>query len=350
MHIVKIYFIVLIAALSVFFTSCNDSNGPTVTNSGGNSLKGAYIFYYSSASSSDYAFYDAAKDSVTDFVFTSNNPGIKMNVNPGEMKLNSDRKLYATTLGIPGQQGTIYKIDPVSNNIEDSLRFGNQPDGFAINNSRIVIANSLSTNIAVLDLDFNVIRDTVEVSGNPVNVLYGYNKYIITRKLTNAEPSAAFVDQINFNVTKQFFSTVPVSAIYNVNGIFISCDQNKNVYRIDPETYTVIDSFAVSTIYSSIGTLVFKTQSSFFAVAGNKEIWLATLNSGTFTFTNIFPSSIDINIGAIAYEPNANEVYFTSYTGSTGSVLYVIDGSSGSIKRFKSLAGVGSKSIVFRYF
>jgi len=259
---------ILTFALTLF--GCNDSTGPTITNNGGNALAGAYILYYSSATGTDYAYYDAVKDSVTDFVFSSNNPGVKLNVNPGEMKLNSDRKLYITTLGIPGNNGTIYKIDPLTNNVTDSLRFGSQPNGYAINNNRIVAANSGSTNVTVLDLDFNIIKDTVEVGSNPANVLYGFNKYIVSRNTLNNERSAAFVDEINYGVTKLFYPYVPVQAIYNVNGIFISTNLNKIIYRVDPGTITTLDSFSVPTIFSSLDKLVFKTQNSFYVVAGGK--------------------------------------------------------------------------------
>lgn len=345
-----IYTIILTATLSIFITACNDSTGPTVTNNGGNALAGAYILYYSSATSTDYAYYDAVNDSVTDFVFTSNNPGVKLNVNPGEMKLNSDRKLYITTLGIPGNNGTIYKIDPLTNYVIDSLRFGSQPNGFAINNDRIVAANSGSTNVTVLDLDFNIIKDTIEVGSNPANVLYGYNKFIITRQTLNNEPSAAFIDEISYGVTKLFYSAVPVSAIYNVNGIFISTNNNRNVYRVDPESIMTIDSFAVPSIFPLLNKLVFKTQNSFYVVAGGKEIWLGSISSGTINFTNIFPAAVDVSISAIAYEPNANELYFTSETNPPGAILYALDGNNGTVKRFKSLSGNNTQSIVFRYF
>lgn len=350
MNKITIYTILLTATLTIFLTSCNDSTGPTVTNNSGNALAGVYILYYSSATSTDYAYYDAVKDSVTDFVFTSNNPGVKLNVNPGEMRLNSDRKLYITTRGIPGSNGTIYKIDPMSNTIEDSLRYGTSPLGFAINNNRIVIGNSGSTNVTVLDLDFNIIKDTVEVGSNPGNVLYGFNKYIVTRNTLNNEPSAAFIDEISYGVTKLFYPYVPVQAIYNVNGIFISTNLNKIVYRVDPGTITTLDSFSVPTVFSSLNKLVFKTQNSFYVVAGGKEIWLGSVNSGTIGFTNIYPATGDVSISTIAYEPNANELYFTSETNPPGAILFVLDGSNGTVKRFKSLTGNIIQSIVFRYF
>lgn len=350
MNKITIYTILLTATLTIFLTSCNDSTGPTVTNNSGNALAGVYILYYSSATSTDYAYYDAVKDSVTDFVFTSNNPGVKLNVNPGEMRLNSDRKLYITTRGIPGSNGTIYKIDPMSNTIEDSLRYGTSPLGFAINNNRIVIGNSGSTNVTVLDLDFNIIKDTVEVGSNPANVLYGFNKYIVTRNTLNNEPSAAFIDEISYGVTKLFYPYVPVQAIYNVNGIFISTNLNKIVYRVDPGTITTLDSFSVPTVFSSLNKLVFKTQNSFYVVAGGKEIWLGSVNSGTIGFTNIYPATGDVSISTIAYEPNANELYFTSETNPPGAILFVLDGSNGTVKRFKSLTGNIIQSIVFRYF
>lgn len=346
----KFTLIITILTFALTLFGCNDSTGPTITNNGGNALAGAYILYYSPATSTDYAYYDAVKDSVTDFVFTSNNPGVKLNVNPGEMKLNSDRKLYITTLGIPGNNGTIYKIDPLSNSIEDSLRNGSAPYGFAINNNRIVVSNSGSTNVTVLDLDFNIIKDTIEVGSNPANVLYGYNKFIITRQTLNNEPSAAFIDEISYGVTKLFYPAVPVSAIYNVNGIFVSTNNNRNVYRVDPESILTIDSFAVPSIFPLLNKLVFKTQNSFYVVAGAKEIWLGSASSGTINFTNIFPATVDVSISAIAYEPNANELYFTSETNPPGAIMYVIDGDNGTVKRFKSLSGNNTQSIVFRYF
>lgn len=348
--ITKSILLSVMLCFTVLFIACGDSEGPTVTGNGSDPLTGAYILYYSPSSSTDYAYYDAAKDSVTDFLLTANSPGVKLNVNPGEMKLNSDRMLYLTALGIPGSNGTIYKVNPSNNSIQDSLRFGSAPDGFAINNNRIVVGNSGSTNITVLDMDFKIIKDTVEIGSNPANVLYAFNRYIVTRSALNNEPSAAFVDETNYGVTKQFFSAVPVCAIYNVNGIFVSTNNNKNIYRVDHETYTTTDSFSVPTVYSSLGRLVFKTQNSFYVVAGGKEVWLASVNSGTIGFTNIFPAAADVNIRAIAYESNANEVYFTSELNPPGAILFVIDGNSGTLKRFKSLNGNNTQSIVFRYF
>jgi hypothetical protein len=340
----------LLLSISIIFCSCGETNGPTVPGSGGNPLTGAYILYYTPATSTDYAYYDAAKDSVTDFLITTNSTGVKLNVNPGEMKLNSDRMLYITTLGIPGNNGTIYKVDPSNNSILDSLRFGSAPDGFVINNNRIVVGNSGSTNVTVLDLDFNIIKDTVEVGSNPANVLYGFNKYIVTRQSLNNEPSVALVDEISYGVTKLFYPGVPVSSIFNVNGIFVSANNTKNIYLIDPGTQTTTDSFAVPTVLSSITRLVSKTQNSFYVVAGAKEVWLASVNSGTISFTNIFQAAADVNIMAMAYESNANELYFTSESNPPGAILFVIDGNSGTIKRFKSLNGNNTQSIVFRYF
>ena len=339
---------ILTFALTLF--GCNDSNGPTVNNNGGNSLAGAYILYYTPATSTDYAYYDAVKDSVTDFVFTSNNPGVKLNVNPGEMKLNSDRKLYVTTRGIPGNNGTIYKIDPLNNNIVDSLRFGTSPFGFAINNNLIVVGNSGWTNVTVLDLDFNIIKDTIEVGSNPANVIYGFNKYIVTRNTLNNEPSAAFVDEINYSVTKLFYPAVPSSAIYNVNGIFISTNLNNKIYRVDPSSVTTIDSFAVPSIFSGVEEVIFKSQNSFYVISGGKEVWLATVNTGNISFTNIFTAAGNESIRNAAYEQNANELYFTSETNPPGAILYVIDGNNGTVKRFKSLNGNNIQSIIFRYF
>jgi len=83
---------------------------------------------------------------------------------------------------------------------------------------------------------------------------------------------------------------------------------------------------------------------------GGKEIWLGSVNSGTIGFTNIYPATGDVSISTIAYEPNANELYFTSESNPPGAILFVLDGNNGTVKRFKSLTGNNTQSIVFRYF
>ena len=346
----KFTLIITILTFALTLFGCNDSTGPTITNNGGNALAGAYILYYSSATSTDYAYYDAVKDSVTDFVFSSNNPGVKLNVNPGEMKLNSDRKLYITTLGIPGNNGTIYKIDPLTNNVIDSLRFGSQPNGFAINNDRIVAANSGSTNVTVLDLDFNIVKDTVETGAVPDGVLYGFNKYIVYRRPLNSETSLAFIDEINYSVSKLNFPGVPLDAIYNVNGIFVTTTYNTTIYRIESESFTTADSSIVPSLFQPVNDLVFKTQSSFYAICGSREIWLAEVQTGAVNYTNIFPALSDLYIRAAEYEQNSNELYIIGSTFSGVNTLMVIDGTTGSLKRSKPIAGIGPLSIVFRYF
>ena len=343
------YSIILTVTLALIINACNDSTGPTTTNNGGNDLAGAYILY-SNLGTMDYAYYDAVKDSVTDFVFSSNNPSVKMGVNPGEMKLNSDRKLYATSLGILNQNGTIYKIDPLNNKITDSLRFGINPYGFAINNSRIVVANSGSSNVTVLDLDFNVIEDTIEVGAGPGNVLYGFNRYVVSRVSQNMEPAVALIDEISNSVTKLFYPGAPIDAIYNVNGIFISTTYNRTIYRIENESFTTADSSIVPSLFQPVNDIVFKTQNSFYAICGSREIWLASIETGIINYTNIFPALSDLYIRAAEYEQNANELYIIGSTFSGVNTLMVIDGTTGSLKRSKPIAGFGPLGIVFRYF
>lgn len=343
------YFIILITALTVFFSACKNSEGPTVPNTGGNPLKGAYILY-ATTGTTDYAYYDAASDSVKDFVYSTSNPGKNLRVNPGEMKINSDRKIYITALGIPNQNGSIYKIDPENNQVTDSLSFGKNPSGFAINNNRIVVSNSGSSNVTILDQDFNIVKDTVETGPNPGYITYAFNKYFITRTPSNTENSIAMMDEINSSVSKLFYPSIPVSSIYNVNGIFVSMLTNKKIYRIEQESYTNIDSFEVPTIFTGISKLIFKSQNSFFAVGGTREIWLGNASSGTITFTSIFPATVDLNIYAAAYESNSNELYLGVFSSSSGSQLIIIDGTSGTVKKTKQLGGIGTASIVFRYF
>jgi hypothetical protein len=343
-------FIQLTFLISLLLTGCEPEEGPSVPNSNGNPLKGAYILYENSGGQTDYAFYDASSNTVTDNVFSSFNQGRKLGVTAGDMKINNNRDIYISTLGTQGSMGTLYKIAPENNSMTDSIHFGRNPYGFAINNNRLVISNLGSSFASVFDLDLNLINDSIEVGPQPVGVLYGFGKYVITRSGASPENSLALIDESSNLVQKLYYPSNPVSALYNVSGIFVSSFTSKKIFRIDSNNFETVDSFSVPTSQSSIGQIVFKTQRKFFIVAGLNEIWEAEAVNNTLQFRLLFPSGQAAYILNIAYESTKNEIFIAEGNNLfSNGAMYIIDAETGLINNTHQLSGRRPVRFAFKY-
>jgi len=340
----------LIFGLCFLISGCEPEEGPSVPNSNVNPLAGAYILYENSAGQIDFAFYDVIMNSVTDNVFSIFNQGRKLGVTAGDMKINNNRDLYISSLGSLGSEGALYRISVDNNEATDSIIFGRNPYGFVINNNRLVISNLGGSFASVLDLDFNVITDSIEVGPQPVGVLYAFGKYVITRSGASPENSLALIDESSNLVQKLYYPSNPVSAIYNVSGIFVSSFTSKKIYRIDSKNFETVDSFSVPTSQPSIGQIVFKTQRKFFIVAGLNEIWEAESVNNTLQFRLLFPSGQAVNILNIAYESTRNEVFIAEGNNLfSNGAMYIVDAESGLIKNTFQLGGRRPVRFAFKY-
>lgn len=339
-----------IFGLCFFISGCEPEEGPSVPNSNGNPLAGTYILYENSAGQTDYAFYDASSNTVTDNVFSNSNSGRKMGITAGDMKLNNNRDLYISTLGTQGSEGELYRISVDNNAATDSISFGRNPYGFVINNNRLVISNLGSSFASVLDLDFNFINDSIEVGPQPVGVLYGFGKYVITRSGASPENSLALIDESSNFVQKLFYPSNPVSALYNVNGIFVSSSSSRKIYRIDSKNFETVDSFSVPTSQLTIGQIVFKTQSKFLIVAGSREIWEAETVNNTLQFRLLYEGNVGVNILNIAYESTGNLVFIAEgYDMISNGAFYIIDAETGLTKSTHQLGGRRPVRFAFKY-
>lgn len=341
--------------LFIFFTSilifysCSSPSGPRPPNPS-NPLKGVYILYENSANFVDLAFYDVINDTVINFLYMSRNPGKVLNKFAGELKYNADRNLYFTAVGTANNNGTIYKMNPDSYAIIDSLRFGNNPFGFAINNNRMIVSHLSSNYCTFMDTDFNIIQDNIPAGPSPAKVLYAYSNFIVNKIFNSAENSLAFIYEQNLNVFKLYFPSVPVGSVFNPSGIFTITAYNKIVYRIDPKNFFIIDSLSIPTIQSYLSHIIFKSQTSFYVIAGNKEVWLISNETGVYNINLIFNSSADVSIINAAYEQNSNQLYIAdgNNLSENGEVL-IINGQTGTVIKTKQLGGKNPSAIAFRY-
>lgn len=333
----------------LFFFSCTDSDS-TVTNSPGNPLKGVYVLYEGTSVTADFAYYDVESSNLTDNVYSLSNGGAQMGFNPGDMKINSNRYLFITCRGLNNTDGKIYKLDANNNHLINFNTHGVNPYGFTINNSDLIVSNLGANYVTRMDVNLNVIRDSIFTGPMPANVLYGFNRYIICKSSLAGEQSLAAINESTFDVTKYFFDFTPVSSIYNLYGYFISSFSRKTIFRLDQEDFHKIDSLIISTAYGYTGEIIKKTGSTFYVLGGNKELWEVSVTNNQLTASIKIPQTSGISISGAAYEESKNEIYIAdNKDGLLNGELHVFNAANGDIKKTIPLGGKNPTKIVFKY-
>jgi hypothetical protein len=341
--------ILLFAIFSISFYSCSDS-GSTVTNSPGNPLKGVYVLYEGTSGTADFAYFDVESSNVTNNVYASSNGGALMGVNPGDMQINSNRYLFITCRGQNNSDGRIYKIDVNNNHLINFITHGVNPYGFTINNSDLILSNLGANYVTRMDVNLNIIRDSIFTGPLPANVLYGFNRYIVCKSSLANEQSLAAINETTFDVTKYFFDFTPVSSTYNLYGYFVSSFNRKTIYRLDQEDFHKIDSIVIPTSYGYTGDIIKKTGSTFYVLGGNKELWEVKITNNQLTANIIIQQASGMSISGAAYEESRNEIYIADNNdGLINGELLVFNAANGEIKNTIPLGGKNPTKIAFKY-
>lgn len=336
--------------LPAFFYSCSDS-GSTVTPGPGNPLKGVYVLYEGSSINTDYAYYDVSSGDVTNNVFAMSNSGLYMQYNPGDMKINSNRHLYITCRGTNDNNGKIYKINADDNHLISSVTQVNNPYGFVINNSDLILSNLSADYVTRYDTDLNLLLDSIPTGPMPAHILYAFNRYIVCKSSLTPGQSLAAINESSFNVDIYDFDFTPVSSTYNVYGYFISSYTRKTIYRLDEEDLHKIDSIVLPTSFGFIGDIFKKSGNTFYVIAGNKEVWEVSPGSaGELTAGIKISQANGLTISGGAYDISGNEIFVSDNNdGLLNGELHIYDASNGQLKSTIPLGGKNPTQIAFRY-
>lgn len=342
-------YICLFFSVSLFFYSCADT-GPSVTNTEGNPLKGVYILYEGSSINTDFAYYDVESSNITNNVYYMSNGGVLMGFNPGDMQINSNRYLFITCRGLNNNDGRIYKVNVDNNRLINYVTHGVNPYGFTINNSDLIVSNLGSNYVTRLDVNLNVLRDSIITGPMPAHILYGFNKYVVCKSSLTSEQSLASVNEITFDVTKYFFDFTPVSSTYNVYGYFISSYNRKTIYWLEQTDFHKIDSIVLPSAYGFTGDIIKKSADAFYVIAGNKEIWEVTIANNQLSASIKIPQNNEIIIAGAGYDVSRNEIYVSdNNNGLQNGELHVFNASNGMLKSTIPLGGKNPTKIAFRY-
>jgi hypothetical protein len=212
----------------------------------------------------------------------------------------------------------------------------------------------------VLDVNFGIIEDSIEVGPNPANIIYTHNRYFVTKASYTTENSLAVYVETTGQVHKTFFPAPPVGIVNNINGYFVSGYTTKKIYRIDSTSLAITDSISIPTPYSAVGEILFGGHFTIYAVGINiesfvdmgKEVYKVNLLTSPPTVTLLIPfqPGLTNNIYGSAYEDINKEIYLADNNGGNqnGSVR-VYDANNGTLKRSYTIGGKNPVRFAFKY-
>jgi len=326
----------LTSALLLFITSffiftslngCGDED--IVTNDPVTTTKGVFVLYegsFGQPQSYDYAFINTDSGTVNSNVFQNSNSGLTLNAVPDGMQL-VNGNLYIVSQGNFGSAGTIYKIDANTNQLISSKNFGTNPYSVTSEfGGNLFVTNSAGDYVTELDVNLNIIADSIRVGSNPSEIVQYGNYLYVAKQSYTTENSVAIINKTNYQVNKFFFNAPPVSVETDDNRIYVSTYSGKTIYSIMWQTNTIVDSMTMNITEPAIGTIMLMQESVVFVLGV----------SDTSFSSNIGKRIYKVNIANKIIDPSFNIIY----TGSDdmygiiydkiGQKLYIANSKSGS--------------------
>ncbi|MBL8017764.1 MAG: hypothetical protein JNK43_10860 [Ignavibacteria bacterium] len=343
-----------------FFNGCGEED--IVTNNPVTTTKGVFVLYegsFGQPTSYDYAFINTDSGTVSASVFQNSNSGMALNSTPDGMLINGS-SLFVISQGTYGQAGTIYKINPSTNQLITSRNFGTNPYAAAGDyNGNLYVTNTAGDHITVLDNNLNIIADSVRVGSNPSDIVL-YGDYLYVAKQSYAfENSVAIVNKNTYQVNKFYFDTPPVCVTEGENRIYISTYSGKKIYSIIQQFNTIGDSMTMTIPEPAIGSmiavdshilLVLGVADTSFASNVGKRVYKVDVQTRTIdpSFNIQFTGTDDVY--GISFDRINHRIYIAnSKSGTANGEVRVYDLSGNLLNTFPDIGGKFPKKMAFKY-
>lgn len=354
-------FPVFVLVFTLFqFNGCGDE---VITNNPVTSTKGIFVLYEGSfgvPSSYDYAFIDTGLDSVFSNVYQNSNSGANLNSFPNGMMFNGN-ELFIASQGSFGQPGTIYKIDANTNRLIVSKNFGTNPYSIASEfGGNLYVTNTASDYITVLDNSLNTVADSIRVGSNPSEIVIYNNHIYVAKQSYTFEYSLAIIDKNNYQVTKFFFGTPPVSVETSENRVYVSTYSGKKIYSIIQQNNTIGDSLTMMIPEPAIGTIVSMDSHTLFVLGIADTAFSSNIGRRVYkvdtqtkvidpTFNIIFTGNDDVY--GIDYNPIEQKLYVAnSKSGTANGEVRVYDNNGNLLNTYADIGGKFPKRFAFKNF
>lgn len=342
-------FIIALFSLTIF--SCKDSSTtPPVETP---TLKGTFVLYQSaSAGGSDYAYIDAAKDTIFNNLYQNANGNVALAYNATDMKMIDHELLYILCAGLTGQNGKFYKVNSTSNKIISAKTLGTNPARFIINNDNIIVSSTGAAFVTRLDMNFNTVLDNIAVGLGPANTVYTQNRYLISRSSDTAFYGIAVLNETTNDVTQIAYNFKPVGIINNINGYYLSGFTRKQLFRLDSVQLNISDSISIPTSGSAIGAMVKAGQNKIYVVADSSEVWEVNFLNNPPSKRLLIPSlGGSYKISAIAYEEINDKIYVADNNGGVPFLgkVHVFNAATGVLIKTHAVFGRNPVAFGFKY-
>ncbi len=212
---------------------------------------GAYILsegIFNSPGTSKLSFYSLQGDTIDVNIF---NPGSLGNTPDGLILFN--KNLFITEQGNTGVSGKIYETD-TNGTVILSNDAGINPYSLAIANNKIYLTNGPTNNVSVVDMTSLATTSTINVGIYPQEIMSVGNKVFVCNTSIYMGPTDSTVSVIDA-VSDAVIAIIKVRqapsslAVTNDGKLLVGCPGNPAqsvIYKIDPDTYSKLDSFELS--------------------------------------------------------------------------------------------------------
>lgn len=229
----------------------------------------------------------------------------QININGARYITADDNNLYVSAYGA-GAPGSIYKIDPVSNQITGSVTVGYEPEELAIASGKLYVANSggymttgqYERTVSVIDPSTFTVIKNIDVDVNLHRLRADGNGYIYVSSRGNYYdiPSSLYViNSANDQVIKHFDCIVADLDIYNGKVYYYGSSYDAN--WVATYKYGTIDTNSLTA-----------SESSFITDGTQSEI----VNANGIA---VNPANGDIYVADAAYYTSTGTVYCYSNDG-----------------------------------
>lgn len=212
--------------------------------------EGAYLLSEGgfSPGQSKLSFYNLTNSNFTQNIFNPTTLGLF----PDGLILHNNQ-LYLTEQGNFGSAGKIYILD-TNGTVEVASTVGVNPYSLTIANNKLYITNGPTNNVTVITLNNWMITGTINVGLFPQEILSIGNKVFVCNTSVfggGTDSTVSVIDATTDAVveTIRVRQTPSSLAVTNDGKLLVGCPgdfSNGIIYKIDPITYSKLDSFILS--------------------------------------------------------------------------------------------------------
>jgi hypothetical protein len=271
-----------------------------------------------------------------------------------------DGKLFVVCQGNFGLPGTIYKIDASNNQLISSKTFGTNPYSIASEFSgNLFVTNSAGDYVTELDVNLNIIVDSIRVGNNPSEIVQYANFLYVAKQSYTTENSLAMINLINYQVSKFFFNTPPVCVETAENRVYISTYSGKKIYSIIQQFNTIGDSLDMNISEPAIGTIVSMDSHTLFVLGVADTSFASNVGKRVYkvdTQTKVIDPSFNIictgtdDIYGITYDNLSQKLYVAnSKSGSSNGEVKVYDINGNLLNTYSDIGGKFPKRMAVKY-